>query len=303
MASEVGASEVGPSKAVRVDGPAPSLLAETWAALRENRGAMAGLGFVVLVILLAIFADFVAPHSPYEQYRDAVLTPPVWNEAGTWRFPLGTDEVGRDMLSRLIHGARISLFIGLAVMSVSVVVGGALGLLAAARGGVVDSLLMRMMDLIMSVPSLVLAIIGPGLINTIIAVTIVYLPRYVRLVRASARTELSRDYVTAARVAGVGPVRLMLVTVLPNCLAPLIVQATLGVSDAILEAAALGFLGLGAQPPSAEWGSMLASAREFLQRAPWVVTLPGLAILFTVVAINLFGDGLRDALDPKLKRG
>jgi dipeptide transport system permease protein len=313
MASEVGASEVGADKAgasnaARVDGPAPSLLAETWAALRENRGAMAGLAFVVLVILLAVFADIVAPHSPYEQYRDAVLTPPVWNEAGTWRFPLGTDEVGRDMLSRLIHGARISLFIGLAVMSVSVVVGGALGLLAAARGGVVDSLLMRMMDLIMSVPSLVLAIvvvaiIGPGLINTIIAVTIVYLPRYVRLVRASALTELSRDYVTAARVAGVGPVRLMLVTVLPNCIAPLIVQATLGVSDAILEAAALGFLGLGAQPPSAEWGSMLASAREFLQRAPWVVTLPGLAILFTVVAINLFGDGLRDALDPKLKRG
>jgi dipeptide transport system permease protein len=308
MASEVGASKAGASNAARVDGPAPSLLAETWAALRENRGAMAGLAFVVLVILLAVFADIVAPHSPYEQYRDAVLTPPVWNEAGTWRFPLGTDEVGRDMLSRLIHGARISLFIGLAVMSVSVVVGGALGLLAAARGGVVDSLLMRMMDLIMSVPSLVLAIvvvaiIGPGLINTIIAVTIVYLPRYVRLVRASALTELSRDYVTAARVAGVGPVRLMLVTVLPNCIAPLIVQATLGVSDAILEAAALGFLGLGAQPPSAEWGSMLASAREFLQRAPWVVTLPGLAILFTVVAINLFGDGLRDALDPKLKRG
>lgn len=308
MASKVAPGKVGAGDTVRVEGPAPSLLAETWAALRENRGAKAGLGFVLLVILLAIFADVVAPHSPYEQYRDAVLTPPVWNEAGTWRFPLGTDEVGRDMLSRLIHGARISLFIGLAVMSVSVVIGGALGLLAAARGGVVDSLLMRAMDLIMSVPSLVLAIvvvaiIGPGLVNTIIAVTIVYLPRYVRLVRASALTELSRDYVTAARVAGVGPVRLMLVTVLPNCLAPLIVQATLGVSDAILEAAALGFLGLGAQPPSAEWGSMLASAREFLQRAPWVVTLPGLAILFTVVAINLFGDGLRDALDPKLKRG
>lgn len=308
MASKVAPGKVGAGDTVRVEGPAPSLLAETWAALRENRGAKAGLGFVLLVILLAIFADVVAPHSPYEQYRDAVLTPPVWNDAGTWRFPLGTDEVGRDMLSRLIHGARISLFIGLAVMSVSVVIGGALGLLAAARGGVVDSLLMRAMDLIMSVPSLVLAIvvvaiIGPGLVNTIIAVTIVYLPRYVRLVRASALTELSRDYVTAARVAGVGPVRLMLVTVLPNCLAPLIVQATLGVSDAILEAAALGFLGLGAQPPSAEWGSMLASAREFLQRAPWVVTLPGLAILFTVVAINLFGDGLRDALDPKLKRG
>ncbi|MFY8153176.1 MAG: dipeptide ABC transporter permease DppC, partial [Hyphomicrobiales bacterium] len=158
MASEAAAGKAGTNEAVRTEGPAPSLLAETWAALSENRGAMAGLGFVLLVILLAIFADVVAPHSPYEQYRDAVLTPPVWNDAGTWRFPLGTDEVGRDMLSRLIHGARISLFIGLAVMSVSVVIGGALGLLAAARGGVVDSLLMRAMDLIMSVPSLVLAI-------------------------------------------------------------------------------------------------------------------------------------------------
>lgn len=295
--------------AVELAGSAPpSPLRETWDALKENRGAVAGLVFVILIVLMAIFADVIAPHPPFEQYRDHVLTPPVWQEGGLWLFPLGTDEVGRDMLSRLIHGARISLFIGLSVMIASVIVGGALGLLAAFRGGIVDTLLMRAMDLIMSVPSLVLAIvvvaiIGPSLVNTIIAVSIVYLPRYVRLVRASALSELTRDYVTAARVAGVGPVRLMLVTVLPNCLAPLIVQATLGVSDAILEAAALGFLGLGAQPPSPEWGSMLASAREFLQRAPWVVTFPGLAILFTVVAINLFGDGLRDALDPKLKRG
>ncbi len=295
--------------AVELVGSAPpSPWRETWDALKENRGAVAGLVFVILIVLMAIFADLIAPHPPFEQYRDHVLTPPVWQEGGLWLFPLGTDEVGRDMLSRLIHGARISLFIGLSVMIASVIVGGALGLIAAFRGGIVDTLLMRAMDLIMSVPSLVLAIvvvaiIGPSLINTIIAVSIVYLPRYVRLVRASALSELTRDYVTAARVAGVGPVRLMLVTVLPNCLAPLIVQATLGVSDAILEAAALGFLGLGAQPPSPEWGSMLASAREFLQRAPWVVTFPGLAILFTVVAINLFGDGLRDALDPKLKRG
>jgi dipeptide transport system permease protein len=149
----------------------------------------------------------------------------------------------------------------------------------------------------------IVAIIGPSLVNTIIAILIVFLPKYVRLVRASALTELSKDYVVAAKVTGVGPLRLMFVTVLPNCTAPLIVQATLGVSDALLAAAALGFLGLGAQPPTPEWGSMLSSAREFLQRAPWVVTLPGLAILITVVAINLFGDGLRDALDPRLKRG
>jgi dipeptide transport system permease protein len=286
----------------------PSLLAEAWHGLKENRGAVAGLGLVCLIILVAILADVLAPYSPYEQYRAHVLTPPVWDAAGSWAFPLGTDEVGRDILSRLIYGARISLFIGLSVMVASVLVGVVLGLVAAFRGGVVDALMMRLMDLIMSIPDLVLAvvivaIIGPSLVNTIIAILIVFLPKYVRLVRASALTELSKDYVVAAKVTGVGPLRLMFVTVLPNCTAPLIVQATLGVSDALLAAAALGFLGLGAQPPTPEWGSMLSSAREFLQRAPWVVTLPGLAILITVVAINLFGDGLRDALDPRLKRG
>ena len=174
-------------------------------------------------------------------------------------------------------------------------------------GGIVDVMIMRVMDLILSVPGLVLAILivavmGPSLTNTIVAVTAVFLPRYVRLVRASALSELGRDYVTSARVAGAGPFRLMVFTVLPNCLAPLIVQAALGVSEAILEAAALGFLGLGAQPPVAEWGAMLADSREFIRSNPWIVTLPGLAILVTVISINLFGDGLRDALDPKLKR-
>jgi dipeptide transport system permease protein len=292
-------------------GPAaapPSLLAETWHSLKENRGAMAGLLVVCLVVGVAILAGAVAPHSPYEQYREHVLQPPVWDDGGTWQFPLGTDAVGRDLLSRLIYGARISLFIGLSVMVVSVLVGVFLGLVAAFRGGVVDAILMRLMDLIMSVPDLVLsvvvvAIIGPSLVNTIVAVLIVFLPRYVRLVRASALTELSKDYVVAARVAGVGPFRMMFVTVLPNCLAPLIVQSTLGISDALLQAAALGFLGLGAQPPTPEWGAMLGDSRELLTRAPWVVTLPGLAILVTVVSINLLGDGLRDALDPRLKRG
>ncbi|HVP98679.1 MAG TPA: ABC transporter permease subunit [Roseiarcus sp.] len=286
----------------------PSPLAAFWVAYRENTGAVLGLALVGLVAALAVTANFVAPHSPVEQFREAVRAPPVWEEGGSWRFLLGTDGDGHDMLSRLIFGARVSLFIGLSVMSVSFVIGAALGLLAAMAGPIVDVAVTRLMDLIMAVPSLVLAILvvavlGPSLMNTIVAVTIVYLPRYVRLVRASAFGELGKDYVTAARIAGVGPVRLALATVLPNCLAPLIVMAALGVSDAILEAAGLGFLGLGAQPPTPEWGTMLADSREFIRSNPWIVALPGLAILITVVAINLCGDGLRDALDPKLRRG
>ncbi|MBL8589878.1 MAG: ABC transporter permease subunit [Methylobacteriaceae bacterium] len=282
-------------------------LAAFWATFSENKGAVLGLVIVSAIVLLAILADLVAPYHPNEQFRDAVKAPPVWAEGGSWRFVLGTDGLGRDMLSRLIHGARISLFIGVSVMCVSFVLGVAIGLASAHFGGVVDVIITRTMDLIMAVPGLVLAILvvavlGPSLPNTIVAVTLVSLPRYVRLVRASALAELSKDYVTAARVAGVGPLRLMLATVLPNCLAPLIIQAALGVSDAILEAAALGFLGLGAQPPISEWGTMLADAREFIRSNPWLVTLPGLAILITVISINLLGDGLRDALDPKMRR-
>src|SRR5262249_10845584 len=246
-------------------------------------------------------------YSPIEQYRDFIRVPPVWQEGGSARFLLGTDELGRDLLSRLIYGARISLFIGTSVVVVSVAVVTVLGLVAAFDRGVVSLIIMLAMVSILAIPSLlmcilVVAMIGPSLTNTIIAITIVYLPNYVRVVRASALSEKTRDYVTGARVAGAGPLRIMFVTVLPNCLAPLIVQATLGVSNAILEASGLGFLGLGAQPPTPEWGTMLASAREFLESAPWIVTLPGLAILITVLSINLVGDGLRDALDPKLKR-
>jgi dipeptide transport system permease protein len=266
-----------------------------------------GLVVVSIIVFVAIFAPLLAPHNPLEQFRDFTKLPPAWEQGGNWQFPLGTDALGRDMLSRLMYGARISLFIGLSVMVASMVTGVALGLAAAWVGGILDVVVLRIMDLIMSIPSLVLAILimailEPSLTNTIIAVTIVYLPRYVRLVRASALSELTKDYVTAAKVAGVGPWRLMLVTVLPNCLAPLIVQAALGVSDAILEAAGLGFLGLGAQPPMPEWGAMLADAREFITAAPWIMAFPGLAILITVLAINLMGDGLRDALDPRLKR-
>ncbi|HYE01111.1 MAG TPA: dipeptide ABC transporter permease DppC [Alphaproteobacteria bacterium] len=278
-----------------------------WLAFAENRGALIGLGIIVFVCVLAIFADILAPYSPIEQYRDNILQPPVWQEGGTWAFPLGTDDIGRDMLSRLIYGARLSLIIGFSVVTLSLVVGVALGLVAGYFRGVLDTAIMRLMDIMLALPSLLLAIVivailGPSLGNAMVAVSIVTLPHYVRLTRASVLSEGSKDYVVASKVAGAGSLRLMVVTILPNCLAPLIVSGTLGFSTAILDAAALGFLGLGAQPPTPEWGTMLASALQFVQRAWWVVTFPGLAILVTVLAFNLMGDGLRDALDPKLKR-
>lgn len=284
-----------------------ALLAEFWQYFSENKGAVFGLFFFLCVVVLAVFANFFAPHLPNEQYREAFLLPPFWQEGGTLRFPLGTDAVGRDMLSRLLYGARYSLFIGCIVVSFSVMIGVVLGLLAGFFRGRVDTFIMRIMDIVLAFPSLLLAlvlvaILGPSLINAMIAIAIVQQPHYVRLTRAAVMSEMTKDYVTAARVIGVRKLRLMFVTILPNCMAPLIVQAALSFSTAILDAAALGFLGMGAQPPTPEWGTMLAEAREFILRAWWVVTFPGLAILMTVLAINLMGDGLRDALDPKLKR-
>ncbi|MGH6718493.1 MAG: ABC transporter permease subunit [Alphaproteobacteria bacterium] len=282
-------------------------LAELWHDFARNTGAVAGLAFVVAIVVVALLADVIAPYPPAEQFRDAFLAPPAWVEGGSLRFVLGTDDVGRDILSRLIHGARLSLFIGSIVVTLSLAVGILLGLAAGYAGGGVDIAIMRAMDVLLALPSLLLAIVivailGPGLINAILAVAVVILPHYARLTRAAVLTEIGKPYVTASRVAGAGPWRLMFVTILPNCVPPLIVQATLGFSNAILDAAALGFLGLGAQPPTPEWGTMLAGALQFIQRAWWVVTLPGLAILATVLAFNLMGDGLRDALDPKLKR-
>lgn len=285
----------------------PSPLAEFWHYFSRNKGAVGGLAVIVLIALVSIFADFVAPHSPIVQYRDALLTPPVWQHGGSWRFVLGTDDLGRDMLSRLLHGARLSLFIGSIVVTLSLAAGMIFGMIAGFVGGIADILIMRLMDIMLALPSLLLAIViaailGPGLLNAMIAVSVTVVPNYARLMRASVLGEINKDYVIASRVAGAGPFRLLLITILPNCLAPLIVQATLGFSDAILNAAALGFLGLGAQPPTPEWGTMLSAALEYVERAWWVVTLPGIAILITVLAFNLMGDGLRDALDPKLKR-
>jgi dipeptide transport system permease protein len=285
----------------------PGPLKEFWIYFRQNKGAVAGFIVFVIVCFVAVTADWIAPHLPHQQYRDHFLAPPVWAEGGSAEFLLGTDAVGRDILSRIMHGARYSLIIGFIVVTLSLTVGIMLGLVAAFFRGVVEISIMRAMDIMLSLPSLLLAVVivailGPGLFNAMLAISIVYLPHLVRLTRAAAISELSKDYVTASRVSGAGLLRLMLITVLPNCMAPLIVQATLSFSNAILDAAALGFLGMGAQPPTPEWGTMLAEAREFVLRAWWVVTFPGLAILVTVLALNIMGDGLRDALDPKLKQ-
>lgn len=294
--------------AVAAPGGAPPHPArEFWSYFSANKGAAAGLFVIVVVLVCALFAPLIAPHNPDLTNNAVFLKPPFWQEGGSLSYPLGTDAIGRDILSRLIYGARLSLVIGIAVVALAIVIGVVLGLVAGYFKGIADIAIMRLMDILMTMPSLLLAIVivailGPGLMNAMLAVAIVVLPHYVRITRAAVITEASKDYVVAAQVSGAQTVRLMFSEILPNCAAPLIVQATLGVSTAILDAAALGFLGLGAQPPTPEWGTMLADAREFVLRAWWVVTFPGLAILITVLAFNLLGDGLRDALDPKLKR-
>ncbi|MBI1776223.1 MAG: ABC transporter permease subunit [Proteobacteria bacterium] len=296
-----------PPRAASAISEPPGPLKELWLSFSENKGAVAGLVVIVCLALIAIFADALSPLSPIEQFRDFRLLPPFWQQGGSMAYPLGTDDIGRDIFSRLIHGARLSLLIGLIVVTLSLFTGTVLGLIASFTGGAVEILIMRFMDIMLALPGLLLAIVivailGPGLFNAMLAVSIVTLPHFTRLARAAALSELTREYVASSRLAGAGPLRLMFQTVLPNCMAPLIVQATLGFSNAIIDAAALGFLGLGAQPPTPEWGTMLAGSLQYVQRAWWVVTIPGLAILVTVLSFNLMGDGLRDALDPKLKR-
>ncbi len=300
-------SEVIHPAALPVVAAPPGPLREFWLSFSANRGAVVGLWVVAGLLLVALFAPWLAPHPPFQTDIAAFLRPPAWQAGGSAEFLLGTDAIGRDILSRLIYGSRLSLSIGIAVVLISVAAGIALGLVAGFARGITEIAIMRLMDIVLTLPSLLLAIVivailGPGLMNAMLAVAIVVLPHYVRITRASVIAEVGKDYVTAARISGASTLRLMFSEVLPNCAAPLIVQSTLGVSTAILDAAALGFLGLGAQPPSPEWGTMLADAREFVLRAWWVVTFPGLAILIAVLAFNIMGDGLRDALDPKLKR-
>ena len=272
-----------------------------------NRGAVLGLIALLILVFVAIFANVLAPHNPLELYTGKEQLPPAWLEGGDARFFLGTDDAGRDTLSRVMHGTRYSLFIGLAATLLSAIVGVCLGLAAAFWPKRLGRVVMLFNDILMSYPSLLLAIViaailGPSMTNTIITIALVCLPPFIRLTRATAMVELQRDYVTASRVMGAGTLRLLFVTILPNCLAPLIVQATMIFSSAILEAGAIGFLGFGVQPPLPEWGAMLGTARQYIQSNVWMAIFPGLAVFISALAINLMGDGLRDALDPKLKQ-
>lgn len=288
--------------------PAPlKPLQEFWHYFSRNKGAVIGMGYIILMVVIALLADLLAPHSPNEQFRQFLLMPPVWQEGGNWQFILGTDDVGRDLLSRLMHGARLSLLVGGLVVILSLIMGVSLGLFAGYIGGLVDIAIMRVVDIMLALPSLLLALVlvavfGPSIVNASLALAFVALPHYVRLTRAAVLLEINREYVTASQVVGASALRQMFINILPNCFAPLIVQASLGFSNAILDMAALGFLGMGAQPPTPEWGTMLSDVLQFTQSAWWVVTFPGLAILLTVLAFNLMGDGLRDAFDPKLKQ-
>ena len=287
------------AQAVEVTGRLPDSSARLmWRRLGRNRLAMAGGIALIGFLVLAALAPVLAPYDPLEQALYNRLSPPSLSH------PFGTDDFGRDILSRVIYGSRISLRIGVVAVVIALVIGAAIGLVAGYWGGVLDQVLMRAMDLLLAFPSILLAIgivavLGPGLENAMLAIGIVAVPQYARLVRASALSVREMDYVQAARALGAGDMRILFVAVLPNCLTPLIVQATLGLATAILDAAGLSFLGLGAQPPTPEWGAMLSQGRELIMRAPWVLTFPGLAIFGMVLAFNLFGDGLRDALDPK----
>ena len=283
-----------------------AVMASFWFEFKQNKGALYGLVFISILAFIAIFADFISPYDPIEQYRDALKLPPVWAEGGTWTHIFGTDALGRDQLSRMIYGSRYSFYIGFIVIFFCLTIGIVLGLIAAFNRGFIENMIMRLMYIILAFPSLLMAlalvaILGPSLENAMIAIAVVFIPHFVRLTRAQALSELGKDYVSSSKTMGASTFRLMFINVLPNCMPPLIVQATMSFSSAILDAAALGFLGMGAQPPSPEWGTMLADSRQYILSDPWMMGVPGLAILFTVLSINLIGDGLRDALDPKMK--
>jgi len=273
---------------------------------KKNKSAVVGFFIVVILVFMAIFAPWIAPHLPADQDLAHRLTPPMWEEGGLGQFFLGTDDFGRDLFSRIIYGARISLMVGAISVGMSLSFGLTMGMLAAYFGGKVDLFIMRIVDIMLSIPAILLAIVvvsilGPSLTNAMIAIGIVGIPTYARVVRASVLTEREKEYVVASRINGSSNMRLMFKVILPNAATPIIVQSTMGFASAVLEAAGLSFLGLGAQPPTPEWGAMLSDSLQFIMSAPWMIFYPGLAIFLTVLGFNLMGDGLMDVLDPKLK--
>lgn len=279
---------------------------EQLSQLWKNKPAIAGLIIIVTFILAAIFAPWISPHDPLEVSLYDQIKPPVWHETGAWKNILGTDDLGRDTLSRIIWGSRVSLQVALFAVGLAFAIGTFLGAVAGYFKGKLDSAIMRIMDMILAFPYLLLAIVvvaylGPSLENAMMAIAITYVPRFARIVRGSVLEEAEKDYVMAEHALGAKNRRIIFLAILPNCLGPLIVLTTLSMASAILDSAALSFLGLGAQPPIPEWGAMIARSRGLILRASWVMTFPGVAILLAVLGFNLFGDGLRDALDPRLR--
>ncbi len=279
---------------------------EQLSQLWKNKPAIAGLIIIVTFILAAIFAPWISPHDPLEVSLYDQIKPPVWHETGAWKNILGTDDLGRDTLSRIIWGSRVSLQVALFAVGLAFAIGTFLGAVAGYFKGKLDSAIMRIMDMILAFPYLLLAIVvvaylGPSLENAMMAIAITYVPRFARIVRGSVLEEAEKDYVMAEHALGAKNRRIIFLAILPNCLGPLIVLTTLSMASAILDSAALSFLGLGAQPPIPEWGAMIARSRGLILRASWVMPFPGVAILLAVLGFNLFGDGLRDALDPRLR--
>ncbi|WP_226003420.1 nickel transporter permease [Paenibacillus sp. BJ-4] len=274
---------------------------DAWRAFQHNKMAFVGLSIIVFFIIIALIAPWIAPFDYKEQNLVSRLQSP---SAEHW---FGTDDLGRDLLSRTLYGARISLWVGFLSVIGSMIVGTALGLIAGFYGKWADMIISRLFDILLAFPGILLAIaivaiLGPSLENALYAIAIVNVPTYGRLVRSKVLSVKTEEYITSARALGANNARIILRYILPNSLTPIIVQGTLGIGTAIIEAAALGFLGLGAQPPEPEWGKMLSDSRQYIQNAPWTVIFPGISIMLTVLGFNLMGDGLRDVLDPRAKR-
>jgi peptide/nickel transport system permease protein len=276
-------------------------LADLWRRLCRNRAAIAGAGIVAVFVFLAVLAPILVPFNPVQGNLNDRLQPPG---ATHW---LGTDELGRDLLSRILYGARVSLQIQVVAVVLALIVGLALGSVGGYLGGHVDNVIMRAMDVLLAFPGIFLALgiiaaLGPGLLNLMLAAGISSVPQFARIVRASILSLKEREFVEAALALGSGSNRIMFRHLLPNCMAPIIVQSTLRMATVLLTASGLSFLGLGVQPPTPEWGAMLSNARSYLIVAPHVATIPGVAIMIVVIGFNLFGDGLRDTLDPRLRQ-